>query len=130
MGRTHTTLKRLCLAAFTSAAVCSTAYSQTTTIPATSALPVSAADTSKPGFLWRVHQSAASRPTTLELTEAQLAGALGPNVADPNAQGGADAPSTAPSPDTAPIEFVVSRVINFNQDTSERGNFIPDELMP
>jgi len=56
-----------------------------TVIPATSALPLSAADTSKPGFLWRVHQVETSQPTTLARTEAQLAGLLGNNVADPNA---------------------------------------------
>ena len=45
---------------------------QNVTIPDTGALPASAADTTKPGFLWRVHQVASSQPTTLARTEAQL----------------------------------------------------------
>ncbi|HEX7862528.1 MAG TPA: hypothetical protein VF773_19485 [Verrucomicrobiae bacterium] len=77
-----------------------------------------------------MHQVATGQPTTLVRTEAQLAGTLGPNIADPAAQGAADAPAAEPSPVTAPIEFVISRVINLNQDTSERGNFVPDEQMP
>ena len=129
MDKLLKTRRGLSFAAIIAAAMSYTAYSQIT-IPATSALPVSAADTTKPGFLWRVHQTAAGQATTLVRTEAQLAGTLGENIADPNAQGAADAVSTAPSPATAPIEFVVSRVINLNQDTSERGNFIPDEIMP
>src|SRR5688500_1913664 len=94
-----------------------------TSIPASAALPVSAADTSAPGFLWRVHQVASSQPTTRVRTEAQLSGQLGENIADPFAQGGADDVAAAPNPVTAPIQFTVSRVINFNQDTSERGAF-------
>lgn len=101
-----------------------------TTIPASAALPVSAADTSKRGFLWRVHQTAAGQPTTLVRTEAQLAGRLGDNIADPNAQSGADAPGTGPNPSTAPIEFVVSTVINFDQNGSDRGSVLNDTGMP
>jgi hypothetical protein len=102
-----------------------------TVIPATSALPSSAADTSKPGFLWRVHQVESSQPTTLARTEAQLAGLLGNNVADPNAIGNADAAAAAPDPLTAPIEFAISGVINENQnDGGESGNFTPDFAMP
>lgn len=121
--------RHLPFAAMIAAALCLTADAQTT-IPATSTLPASAADTTKPGFIWRVHQVAGGQPTTLVRTEAQLAGNLGPNIADPNAQGAADNVATAPSPDTAPIEFTISGVLNLNQDFSERGNFIPDELMP
>lgn len=129
MGRLQKKRGCVSLAAVIAAAMCITAYSQTT-IPTTSALPVSAADTTKPGFLWRVHQTAAGQATTLVRTEAQLAGTLGDNIADPNAQGAADGVASAPSPATAPIEFVISRVINLNQDTTERGNFVPDEIMP
>ena len=47
-----------------------------TTIPSAAALPASAADTTRPGFLWRVHQVASSQPATLLRTEAQLSGSL------------------------------------------------------
>ncbi len=99
-------------------------------IPESAALPSSAADTSKPGFLWHVHQVASSQPTTLTRTEAQLAGTLGDNVADPAAQGAASGPATAPNPATAPIEFILPGVLNLNQVEGSAGNFTPDEQMP
>jgi hypothetical protein len=102
-----------------------------TVLPSDSALPSSAADTSKPGFLWRVQQVTTSQPTTIARTEAQLAGLLGPNVADPNVQGNADGPGVVPSDPNAPIEFTISSVINENQDDGgSEGNFTPDSEMP
>jgi hypothetical protein len=101
-----------------------------TAIPASAALPVSAADTTKPGFLWRIHQSAVSLPNTLARAEAQLAGQRGENFADPFGQGGADDVAAAPNPATAPIEFVVSTVINFDQNGAERGSILGDTQMP
>jgi hypothetical protein len=101
-----------------------------TTIPDTAALPASAADTSKPGFLWRVHQVGSGQPNTVARAEAQLSGLLGDNIADPGAQGAADAAGTAPSPANAPIEFPVSNLINFDQAGGSNGNFTPDEQMP
>jgi hypothetical protein len=129
MGKLRTKERCLPVTALIAAVMCFSAQAQTT-IPATAAVPTSAADTTKPGFLWRVHQVATSQATTLARTEAQLAGTLGANIADPNAQGAADGVAAEPSPATAPIEFVISRVINLNQDSSEQGNFVPDELMP
>src|SRR5688572_29942727 len=99
-------------------------------IPSANALPVTAADTGKPGFVWRVHQVAGSQPTTLARTEAQLAGQLGENVADPDAQGAASGPATPANPPNAPIQFVIPTVINLNQAEGGAGNFPEDGLMP
>ena len=109
--------------------LCLPAFAQIN-IPVSGKLPVSAADTSKPGFLWRVHQVASSQPTSLVRTEAQLAGQLGDNIADPSAAGGADDVAAAPNPATAPIEFVVSTFIDFEQSGGSSGNFTPDLQMP
>jgi hypothetical protein len=101
-----------------------------TTIPSGNSLASSAADTSKPGFLWRVHQVATGQPTTLDRTEAQLAGLLGDNIADPNAPGAATGVAAPPNPSTAPIEFILSGVVNLNQVPGDAGNFPTDEQMP
>lgn len=102
-----------------------------TVIPEGGALPVSAADATRPGFLWRVHQVATSQGTTLARTEAQLAGTLGDNIADPNAQGAAAQVAQPPNPATAPIEFIMPAVLNIAQvGDSAQGNFTPDEQMP
>ena len=98
-----------------------------TTIPSGNSLASSAADTSKPGFLWRVHQVATTQPTTLDRTEAQLAGLLGDNIADPDAPGAATGVAAPPNPATAPIEFILSGVVNLNQVPGDAGNFPTDE---
>lgn len=96
-------------------------------------------DTSKPGFLWRIHQNnAAGQGNTNSRTEDQLAGAIKDasgnsidNHADPNVPGGADGPAQAPNPSWAPITFEVSKVINFSQQEGENnGAFVPDLQMP
>jgi hypothetical protein len=90
-------------------------------------------DTSKPGFLWNVHQvdSASTLPTTNDRTINQLAGLLGANVADPNATGPASGPGTPASPGNAPIKFIVPGVINFSQTEGDaNGNATPDLAMP
>src|SRR5688572_30684377 len=65
-------------------------------------------DTTKPGFIWNVHQvdSPTDLPNSSVRTEEQLSGLLGDNVADPNAVGPAAGPASVPSPATAPISFV------------------------
>jgi hypothetical protein len=118
----------LFFAAFSSVATMSSLAQ--TVIPESNALPATAADTSQPGFLWRVHQVGSSQPTTLDRTEAQLSGLLGDNIADPNAQGAASGPASAPNPATAPIEFILPAVLNLSQSESSLGNFTPDEQMP
>src|SRR4051812_32356866 len=76
-----------------------------TTLPASAALAPNVIDTSKRGFLWRVHQIDATPtlPNSITRAENQLSGLLGDNMADPLAKNGADANSTPPSPSTAPI---------------------------
>ncbi len=104
-----------------------------TVVPATLAIPASAIDTAQRGFAWRVHQvdSATALATTRARAIDQLAGLLGNNVADPAAVGGASAGSSAPNPASAPIEFKVSNVINFNEfDGGSFGNFTPDLGLP
>lgn len=111
--------------------VATTALGQTTNaIPDTYRLPSSAADTTKPGFVWRVHQATSSQPNTSARTEAQLAGDLGQNMADPNAQGIALAAASAPSPDSAPITFEIEGVLNLSITSSSLGTFTPDDQMP
>ncbi len=80
MKRKHT-YQTLCLAVMLAGAS-QGVLGQEVTLPDTFALPASAADTSKPGFIWRVHQVVTGQPTTLARTEAQLAGELGDNIAD------------------------------------------------
>ena len=95
-------------------------------------------DTSKRGFLWRVHQNnEAGQGNSNSRTERQLSGEIKDasgnpiaNLADPSAVGGADAPAKAPNPAWAPITFEVSKVINFDQAAGNRGAFTPDEQMP
>jgi hypothetical protein len=95
-------------------------------------------DTSKRGFLWRVHQNnAAGQANNNTRTERQLAGEIKDadgnpiaNLADPSAVGGADGPAKAADPAWAPITFEVSKVINFDQAAGSNGAFTPDEQMP
>lgn len=87
-------------------------------------------DTTKPGFLWRVHQVSSAQPNTLDRTEAQLAGELGDNIANPDEVGVAAGPARPPVPPTAPIEFVIPTVINLDQMAGNNGNFQPDDQMP
>jgi hypothetical protein len=102
------------------------------TLPTTFLLPSSAADTSQPGFVWRIHQVTTPQPNDNGRTEAQLAGLLGANVADPNAQGIALAPASPASPATAPISFNINTVINLSAhpDDIYNGYFVPDSQMP
>ncbi len=104
-----------------------------TVVPATVALPASAVDKTKHGFIWRIQQvdSSSTLANSLVRAEQQLAGALGPNTADPTATGDADGPAAAASPASAPIEFKVSKVINFSHTAGENnGKFTPDLQMP
>lgn len=94
------------------------------------ALPVSRADTAKPGFIWNFHQTAESQPNDLEWTEDQLAGLHGDNIADPSSAGIADAPAASPATSTDVIGFTVSSVINVDRAGGFNGNFVPDDQMP
>ncbi len=109
------------------------AQAQVISIPSTYVLPSSAADTSKPGFLWRMSQVAsvgAFVQSSSARAEAQLAGQLGDNVADPSVAGIASGPGTAPNPASAPIDFIIPTVINVDRGGGSSGNFTPDDQMP
>ena len=102
-----------------------------TTIPSTFALPLSAADTNRLGFIWRTHSAGRELENTLARTEAQLAGTLGDNLADPTVAGPAIAPAAPPNPSTAPISFEIPTVINMDQvGGSAGGNFPNDDQLP
>src|SRR5882724_3044097 len=89
-----------------------------TTTQAQIAIPASAKvtpDTTKHGFNWTIFANAANTADNSVRPENALAGLLKdadgnplPNLADPAAQGVAIAPSTAPSPDNAPIKFEIA----------------------
>src|SRR5260370_12193437 len=101
-------------------------------IPTTFSLPSAAADTSKPGFVWRIHQVVTGQPNDNARTEAQLAGLLGDNIADPNAQGVAIAPSSPPNPSTAPIAFNIDSVVELSAGAFYiyNGNLATDVHLP
>lgn len=103
-----------------------------TPVPSTFVLPSSAADMSQPGFVWRVHEVTASQGNDNVRTEDELAGLLGVNVADPNAQGVAIGPAAPADPTTAPITFGIGTVVNMSAVSWDiyTGNFVPDDPMP
>jgi hypothetical protein len=86
-------------------------------------------DTSKPGFIWKVHQNGGQTANSISRAVAQLAGQLGENLADPAAQGPALAPGT-PGPTTnSPITFEIESVINMDIAAASNGDFAPDDQM-
>lgn len=89
-----------------------------------------APDTSKPGFLWRVHQNQAFQANNNDRTEQQLAGTLGENLANPDAQGAAKGPGKKDPNSKLPIEFEIETVINLDQAGGGNGEFSPDDQMP
>ena len=102
-----------------------------TPIPATYALPLSAADTNQLGFIWNVSQVANHNDGTVAWAELQLAGQEGANMADPTAVGPATGPASPANPATAPITFFIPSVINLNIVAGgTSGNFTPDDQMP
>ena len=91
-------------------------------------------DTSKPGFMWRVHQNPDATATNNDRTEQQLAGLLGENLADAFVQGPAidlGVPLDFVAGRTDPITFEIDTVINLNQDFGgTAGEFTPDDEIP
>lgn len=85
-------------------------------------------DTSKPGFVFNVHQNAAFQANDNIRPVEQLAGLLGLNQADPNVQGPALAPATPPSNPNLPFRYEIPTVINLNQDVGGAAGNIPDDL--
>jgi hypothetical protein len=102
-------------------------------IPTTYAYPASAADTTKPGFIWRASQVASvgsDSQNSNQRTEDQLLGLLGPNIADPTVQGIADAPGVTNANPNLPIIFTISTVINLDKAGGSHGTFTPDDQEP
>lgn len=105
-------------------------------------IPASAkvnADTSKPGFVWRVAQNNALQSNDNERPEQQLAGliidsATGlpyDNLASPDFVGSALEPAQPADPTWAPLRFEIETVINMNQTAGgNNGAFTPDDGMP
>lgn len=97
------------------------------------------ADTSKPGFVWRVSQNAALQSNDSERPEKQLAGLLidtatglpYDNLASPDAVGPALEAAQPADPSWAPLRFEIETVINMNQSAGgAAGAFTPDSGMP
>jgi hypothetical protein len=106
-------------------------WAQAQVLPGTFRLESSQGDASQPGFVWRVHQVATVQPNNNTRTEQQLAGLLGDNLADPNAQWIANSVAAPPNPSTAPISFDINGVINLNKVGGWwDGAFGPDDQMP
>lgn len=89
--------------------------------------------TSKPGFIWNVHQNASFTATDNTRPIYQLAGYLGVNEADRNAQGIASGAGVAGANSSLPITFEIPTVINLEQEggfNGSNGNIQPDDQMP
>ncbi|HEX2979814.1 MAG TPA: hypothetical protein VHO48_06100, partial [Anaerolineaceae bacterium] len=88
-------------------------------------------DSTKRGFLWRVHQNSSLLANNSARPIQQLGGLLGENFADPNAQGVAIAPGTPGSDNRQPIQFEIDSVINMSQNAADgAGDFPSDDIMP
>src|SRR4051812_848322 len=122
--------RRLLLSAL--ACLCAGAAIAQPTISTNFALPSSAGDTTKPGFVWRVHQVSTNLANSNLRTELQLAGTLGDNIADPNAQGPALAPAAPASPSSAPLTFEIPGTINMTVGYGgfDTGDFFGDTPFP
>jgi hypothetical protein len=106
---------------------CAVALAQTVNIPTNNVLPLSAADTNKPGFIWNIAQVTAISPSRLSDAETIIAGGGGANIVDPNAIGTASGVGMATSPDpSAPISFNIPAVINFSKAAPDSIHNRPD----
>jgi len=86
-------------------------------VPASFALPSGAVDTSKGGFKIRSYQTDADNQNSLALTELELGGLLGPNLADLS-QFGTDG------------FYTETGVINYDITPAKQGNFDGETLVP
>jgi hypothetical protein len=91
-------------------------------------------DTSKPGFIWEVHQNPDATANNNTRPVQQLNGLLGENFADSFNVWDAIGEGEPRLPEigyTGNIIFEVDTVINFNQDDGgNAGEFTPDSGMP
>ena len=97
------------------------------TIPSNYVLPVSAANTNKPGFIWNTVQVFAPQPSRVADANAMLAGEVGVNTADPSAVNDAAGPATVPSNPQAPISFHLPAVLNFALGSTSAEPGLPAE---
>lgn len=88
------------------------------------------ADTTKPGFIWNVHQNPSLTANNNHRPLQQLAGLLGQNFADPNATGIAAGPGVAGANNRLPVRFEIPTVINLDQEGLSFGEIQPDDQMP
>lgn len=87
-------------------------------------------DTSKRGFIWRVHQNSAFQANNSTRPLEQLAGLLGQNLADPNAQGIALAVGAAGANNRLPLQFEIGSTLNMSPNGGVFGDFPLDDVMP
>lgn len=87
-------------------------------------------DTSKPGFIWNVHQNNAFQANNNTRPVQQLEGRLGVNLADPAAQGVAIAAGKPGANDRLPIQFEIDTTISMSQAGGESNGEFPDDQMP
>jgi hypothetical protein len=86
-------------------------------------------DTTKPGFIWKVHQNGGLTANSISRAVAQLGGQLGENFADPTAQGPAIAAGTPGATTNSPVTFEIATVINMDIAAGSNGDFAPDDQM-
>jgi hypothetical protein len=87
-------------------------------------------DTTKPGFIWRVHQNNNFQATDISRAVQQLAGLLGQNFADAANPGMAIAAGRPGANNRLPIEFEIDSVINLEQEGFSAGGIDFDGPMP
>lgn len=96
------------------------------TIPDSFALTAAQVDTTKPGFIWQMSQVdsvGADTQNSTQRTLDQLAGLLGPNTADPSAQGVALAPGKPGPTPNDPISFEIPGVLELDRNGAAWGTW-------
>lgn len=95
-------------------------------------VPTVTADTSKTGFLFEMSQVAnigSEVQNSIRRAQDQLYGLLGPNIADPAAQGAALGAGKVNANANLPIDFEIGTVINLSA-SGNTGDFPPGDPMP
>lgn len=86
-------------------------------------------NTEMTGFIWNVHQNNSFTANDNIRPEQQLAGLLGINFANPEAQSIALAPGIPGATDKDPIMFEIAGTLSLGQSAGQNGAF-PDDVMP
>jgi hypothetical protein len=87
-------------------------------------------DTSKPGFVWNVHQNPNDTVNNNTRPLQQLAGLLGQNFADPNATGIASGVGVPGADNQEPLHFEIPSTLNLDSGAGNNGDFQPEDQMP